>query len=68
MAQGTIKKLMSDRNFGFIGVEDQEKDLFFHADQLQGVSYDELNEGDTVEFEVTETEKGPAAANVTRVA
>ncbi|MEX0672943.1 MAG: cold shock domain-containing protein [Candidatus Paceibacterota bacterium] len=67
MAQGTIKKLMSDRNFGFIDIEGQDKDLFFHADQLQGVTYDELNEGDTVEFEVAETEKGPSASNVTRV-
>lgn len=58
---------MSDRDFGFIGIEGEEKDLFFHADQLQGVAYDELNEGDKVQFEVTETDRGPSASNVTRV-
>ena len=60
--QGTIKKL-TDKNFGFIKVEG-ENDLFFHANNLSGVSFDELSEGDAVEFDVENTPKGNAAVNV----
>ena len=57
--QGVIKRL-TDKNFGFIEVEGQEKDLFFHANELDGVTFEELKEGDTVEFEVdNENPKGP---------
>ena len=64
---GTIKKLISERKFGFIARDGEEKDLFFHADALSGVSFDDLKEGDAVSFEVDTTgEKGPAARNVTR--
>jgi CspA family cold shock protein len=62
---GTIKTL-TDRGFGFIAVEGQEKDLFFHSKELVGVTYDELKVGDTVTFELTQSEKGPAATNVSR--
>jgi len=62
--QGTIKKLVSDKNFGFISQGDGEKDLFFHANNLDGISYDELREGDSVTFEVEQGDKGPAAVNV----
>ena len=61
--QGTIKKLVSDENFGFISHEG-EKDLFFHANNLDGISYGELNEGDEVTFDVEQGDKGPAAVNV----
>ena len=61
--QGTIKKL-TDKNFGFIAQEDGEKDLFFHANELVGVSFDELREGDAVSFEVQDTAKGQAAVQV----
>ncbi len=60
--QGTIKKL-TDKNFGFIS-QDGGDDLFFHANNLEGVGFDELREGDTVTFEVEETPKGKAAINV----
>jgi len=63
---GTIKKL-TDRGFGFIGSEGQEKDLFFHSKSLVGVTFDELREGDNVSFDVENGEKGPAAVNVKRV-
>ncbi|MBI2669544.1 MAG: cold shock domain-containing protein [Candidatus Yanofskybacteria bacterium] len=63
---GTIKTLVRDRKFGFISREGEEKDLFFHSEGLNGVTFDELNEGDKVTFEVVEGEKGPAAKNVTR--
>jgi CspA family cold shock protein len=62
---GTIKKL-TDRGFGFIGAEGQEKDIFFHGKSLEGVEFDELREGDAVSFEVENGEKGPAAVHVTR--
>ena len=60
--QGTIKKL-TDKNFGFIAQESGD-DLFFHANNLEGASFDELREGDTVTFEVEKTDKGNAAVNV----
>ena len=66
MATGTIKTL-TDRGFGFITVEGQAKDLFFHSKELVGVTFDELKVGDAVTFEVTEGEKGPAATGVSRV-
>lgn len=62
---GIIKKL-TERGYGFIGAEGQEKDLFFHGESLVDVRFDELREGDAVTFDVTETEKGPAAVNVKR--
>ena len=61
--QGTIKKL-TDKNFGFISQEGEDKDLFFHANELDGVSFEELQEGDAVTFEITESPKGPAAVQV----
>ena len=64
--QGTIKKL-TDKNFGFISQEGEEKDLFFHANELQGVDFSELREGDAVTFEVTQSPKGPAATQVKKV-
>ena len=66
MVQGTIKKL-TDRGFGFISQDGSEKDLFFHSNELKGVDFNELKEGDKVEFEVAEGPKGPNATNVTRV-
>lgn len=60
--QGTIKKL-TDKNFGFIAQEDGN-DLFFHANNLDGVDFLQLREGDAVSFEVEETPKGKAAVGV----
>ena len=62
---GTIKTL-TDRGFGFISREGEAKDLFFHSKDLQGVTFDELKQGETVSFDVQQGEKGPAAVNVTR--
>ena len=63
---GTIKTLVRDRKFGFISREGEEKDLFFHSEGLNGVKFEDLNEGDKVTFEIVEGEKGPAAKNVVR--
>jgi cold shock protein len=60
---GTIKT-KTDKGFGFITVEGQEKDLFFHSNDLVGVSFDELNVGDSVSFEIAQSDKGPNAKNV----
>ena len=63
MQTGVIKKL-TDKGFGFIAVEGMEKDLFFHANSLVGVTYEELNEGMEVKFEVEQGQKGANAVNV----
>lgn len=61
--KGTIKKI-TDRGFGFINAEGEEKDLFFHSTGLEGVTFEELREGDAVTFDVVDTQKGPNAVNV----
>ncbi len=63
--KGAIKKL-TDRGYGFITVEGEDKDLFFHSNELQGVSFEELQEGDKVSFEKADSPKGPNATNVKR--
>lgn len=63
--QGKIKT-KTDRGFGFIEIEGQEKDLFFHSNDLQGVTFEDLQVGDAVTFEVVEGPKGKSAKNVVR--
>ena len=58
---------MSDKGFGFIKRAGQEKDLFFHSNELQNVKFEELHEGDTVSFEVGDSPKGPNAIRVNKV-
>jgi len=65
MMTGTIKTL-TDKGFGFIAREGEAKDLFFHSKELVGVMFDELKVGDAVSFQVVDTEKGPAATQVSR--
>ena len=62
MAEGTIKRL-TDRGFGCID-NGSEKDLFFHSSSLEGVSYDELQEGQLVTYTEAQGQKGPCAENV----
>ncbi len=64
--EGTIKTL-TEKGFGFINVDGEEKDLFFHGNELKGVTYEELKVGDRVSFEKADSEKGPNATNVTRL-
>jgi len=66
MTEGTIARL-TDRGFGFISREGEEKDLFFHSNELENVEYNDLKEGDKVTFEVGEGPKGPNATKVNRV-
>ena len=64
--EGTIKTL-TEKGFGFISREGEAKDLFFHSNELKGVTYGELKVGDKVTFDVVDSEKGPKASNVSRV-
>jgi cold shock protein len=69
VAKGTVKKLVSDRGFGFILPEDEQasgKDIFFHRSDVQGSGYDALREGEEVLYDVgTDERRGtPKATNV----
>jgi cold shock protein len=61
--QGTIKRVIRDRGFGFIR-SSEGQEVFFHRSGLQNLNFDSLKEGDTVEFEMERGEKGPRAVNV----
>ena len=62
--EGIIKKL-NEKGFGFITPEGEDKDVFFHRNDLVDADFDSLNEGDKVTFDIEEGQKGPAATNVT---
>ena len=62
MQSGTIKKLVSDRGFGFIAAEDG-KEYFFHRSGIDG-NFDDLQGGEKVTFEVEPSPKGPRAGRV----
>ena len=62
MPQGTIKKLVTDRGFGFIAGE--QGDVFFHHSALQETSIEAISVGQTVEYEIGQGPKGPRAENV----
>ena len=63
MQNGKIASV-TDRGFGFIAQDGEEKDLFFHMNELNGVNFDDLKEGAEVTFEVVDGPKGPSATNV----
>ena len=63
MAEGTIKRLVTDKGFGFISTGG-DKDLFFHSSSVEGVRFDELNEGQQVSYTEGRGPKGPRAENV----
>ena len=65
MTEGTITSLRD--GFGFIKIEGEEKDLFFHANELNGVQFDSLREGDKLSFEIGDSPKGKNATNVSKV-
>src|SRR5437868_1812044 len=64
MATGTVKWFNDSKGFGFITPDDGGKDLFAHHTAIQGTGYKSLKEGQKVSFDVTQGQKGPAAANV----
>jgi len=61
--QGTIKRVIRDRGFGFIRSADGQE-VFFHRSGLQGLNFDSLREGENVDFEMERGDKGPRAVNV----
>ena len=67
MATGTVKWFNADKGYGFITPDGESKDVFVHHSQIAGEGYKSLNEGQKVEFEVREGQKGPEATNVTPV-
>ena len=67
MTTGTVKWFSSEKGYGFITPEDGP-DVFVHFSAIQGAGYRNLEEGQKVEFEVTQGQKGPQAANVRPVA
>lgn len=68
MASGTVKWFNSEKGYGFITPEDGSKDLFVHFSAIQGEGYKSLNDGQKVEYEATQGQKGPQASNVRVVA
>lgn len=65
MSKGTVKWFDAGKGYGFITPEDGSKDLFVHHSEIKsGDSYTTLNEGQNVEFEVGQGQKGPCANNV----
>ncbi len=64
MSKGTLNWFNDQKGFGFITPEDGSRDLFMHHSAIQSEGFRSLSEGETVEFDVVEGEKGPAADNV----
>lgn len=64
---GKVKWFNDTKGFGFITPEDGSKDLFVHLSAIQGNASSSLAEGDRVEFDVVQGNKGPIAANVTKI-
>ena len=67
MARGTVRMFSDQRGFGFITPDDGSKDVFVHHSAIEGEGLKNLSEGEVVEYEVEQSEKGPRAKNVTRV-
>jgi cold shock protein len=66
METGTVKWFNSSKGYGFI-TREKGGDVFVHFNAIQGTGYKTLNEGDQVQFEVTQGAKGPQAENVTKI-
>ncbi|MFG2133955.1 cold-shock protein [Streptomyces sp. NPDC048751] len=64
MAKGTVKWFNSEKGFGFIEQQGGGPDVFAHYSNITGQGYRELQEGQTVEFDVTQGQKGPQAENI----
>ncbi|HVU73810.1 MAG TPA: cold-shock protein [Mycobacteriales bacterium] len=67
MARGTVKWFNAEKGYGFITPDDGSKDVFVHYSAISGQGYRSLDENQTVEFDVTQGDKGPQAANVQAV-
>ena len=67
MARGTVKWFSDQKGYGFVTPEDGSKDVFVHHTAIQGEGFKSLQEGQIVEFEITQGPKGPQATNVTKM-
>ena len=67
MAQGTVKGFNAEKGYGFIAVDGGQQDVFVHFSAIQGSGYRSLEEGQRVEFEITQGQKGPQADQVRTV-
>jgi len=67
MPQGTIKSIRNDRGFGFIAPDDGNRDIFFHSSAVEGRIFDQLREGQRVEFESGEDPRNPGRMRAERV-
>ena len=64
MTSGTVKWFNDSKGFGFITPQDGSKDVFVHFSSIQGGGFKSLAEGQAVEFDITDGQKGPQATNV----
>ena len=67
MAEGTIKRIHSDRGFGFIAPDGGNQDLFFHQSAVEGRAFDQLREGQRVEFEAGTDPRNPGRSRAEHV-
>ncbi len=65
MATGKVKWFNGDKGFGFIEQDGSDQDVFVHFSAIQGDGFRNLYEGDEVEFDIEQGQKGPQASNVT---
>ncbi len=68
MATGTVKWFNGEKGYGFITPDDGSKDVFVHFSGIEGEGYKSLNEGQKVEYTVTQGQKGPQATKVRPIA
>jgi CspA family cold shock protein len=68
MAVGVVKWFSEGRGYGFITPDGGGKDVFVHSTEIKGTGRQNLQEGQRVEFEITQGTKGPQASNVTPIA
>ena len=67
MAEGTIKTIRDDRGFGFIRADEGRQELFFHASAVEGGAFDQLRQGQRVEYDEGPDQRDPRRMRATRV-